>query len=264
MKKRLDQLLVERGYFSSRSRAQAAILAGLVYVEGQKVDKSGKLFSPEAEIEVRREEHPYVSRGGVKLEKALKEFKVKVKGKVALDIGASTGGFTDCLLQHGAARVYAVDVGYGQLAWKLRRDPRVKVIERTNVRHLTFEKFKEIIPSSPRAEALRDEAQFPIPTMAVIDVSFISLSKILPAVYNLLADGAEVLALIKPQFEARREQVGKGGIIKDKKVHEEVIEKAKAEAEAMGFRAKGIIQSPITGADGNIEFFIHLSKEAKT
>jgi 23S rRNA (cytidine1920-2'-O)/16S rRNA (cytidine1409-2'-O)-methyltransferase len=245
MKKRLDQLLVDRGFFSSRTRAQAAILEGLVYVDGEKSEKAGTSFSSEVPIEVKGEEHPYVSRGGVKLEHALKKFKLKVKDKVAIDVGASTGGFTDCLLQHGAAKVYAVDVGYGQLAWKLRQDPRVKVIERTNIRYLTL---KDI--------GLRTSDI----GLCTIDVSFISLSKVLPAVYNLLADKAEVLALIKPQFEARREQVGKGGIVKDKKIHQEVIEKIKAEAEAIGLKAKGIVESPITGADGNVEFFIYLGK----
>ncbi|MEE8637873.1 MAG: TlyA family RNA methyltransferase [Candidatus Margulisiibacteriota bacterium] len=250
MKKRLDQLLVEQGRFSSRSRAQAAILEGLVYIGGQKVEKAGALFSSEVAIEVKGESHPYASRGGVKLEQALKEFQIKVKGKVAVDVGASTGGFTDCLLQQGAAKVYAVDVGYGQLAWKLRQDPRVKVIERTNIRYLTPEKFREKI----------SDFGFRISDFATIDVSFISLSKVLPAVYNLLGDKGEVIALIKPQFEARREQVGKGGIVKDNKVHKEVVEKVKAEAEAIGFKAKGVVQSPITGADGNVEFFIYLLK----
>ncbi|KPJ67600.1 hypothetical protein AMJ44_07200 [candidate division WOR-1 bacterium DG_54_3] len=248
MKKRVDQLLVDRGYFSSRARAQASILAGLVYVSGKKIEKAGSLFSPEVAIEIRGKLHPYVSRGGIKLERALKEFKARVKGKVAIDVGASTGGFTDCLLQHGAARVYAVDVGYGQLAWKLRQDPRVKVIERTNIRYLTLKDLG--LKTSDIG-------------LCTIDVSFISLSKVLPAVYNLLGKKGEVAALIKPQFEARREQVGKGGIIKDKKVRKEVIEKVKAEAEAIGYKAKGVIQSPITGADGNVEFFIYLVKNSE-
>lgn len=194
--------------------------------------------------------HSYVSRGGVKLEHALKKFKVNVKGKVAIDVGASTGGFTDCLLQHGAAKVYAVDVGYGQLAWKLRQDPRVIPVERTNIRYLTLEKFSKKFPVS--------SSQFP--NLSTIDVSFISLTKVLPAVYNLLTDKAEVIALIKPQFEARREQVGKGGVVRDKKVHKEVIEKVKMSAEEIGFTVKGVTESPITGADGNVEFFIYLAK----
>jgi 23S rRNA (cytidine1920-2'-O)/16S rRNA (cytidine1409-2'-O)-methyltransferase len=259
MKKRLDQLLVEHGHFLSRSRAQAAILEGLVYAGGQRVEKSGALFSSEVAIEVKGESHPYVSRGGVKLEHALKGFKLKVKGKVALDVGASTGGFTDCLLQQGAARVYAIDVGYGQLAWKLRQDPRVVPIERTNIRYLTPEKLREKI--SDFGFLSRAKSRDRISDFATIDVSFISLSKVLPAVYNLLGDQAEVLALIKPQFEARRGQVGKGGIVKDQKVHQEVIKRVKAEA--IGFKAKGVIQSPITGADGNVEYFIYLEKLAR-
>jgi len=243
MKERLDQLLVERGYFPSRIRAQAAILEGLVFVNNKRVDKAGAPLSSDVVIEVKGEPYPYVSRGGVKLDYALKEFKIKVKGKVAIDVGASTGGFTDCLLQHGAAKVYAIDVGYGLLDWKLRQDPRVKVIERTNIRYLTPEIIKAKIPN-----------------FATIDVSFISLSKVLPAVYNLLADKAEVVALIKPQFEARREQVGKGGIVKDEKVHKEVIEKVKRAVEEIGFKVQGVIPSPIAGADGNVEFLIYLLK----
>lgn len=245
MKNRLDQLLVEQGFFSSRSRAQAAILEGSVFVNGKKIEKAGSLFSPDAAIEVKGKPHPYVSRGGVKLEKALDDFKIEVKGKIALDVGVSTGGFTDCLLQRGAKKVYAVDVGYGQLAWKLRQDQRVKVFERTNVRYLKLEDIG---------------LQTSDISLCTIDVSFISLSKVLPAVYNLLAEEAEVLALIKPQFEARREQVGKGGIVKDEKVRREVVEKVKAEAEALGFEAKGIAESPITGTDGNVEFFVYLLK----
>jgi len=244
-KQRLDQLLVDRGLFSSRTKAQAAIMAGLIFVDGQKSDKAGKSFSADIEIEVKGQPHPYVGRGGVKLEQALKKFKINVKDKVAIDVGASTGGFTDCLLQNGAAKVYAVDVGYGQLAWKLRQDPRVKVLERTNARNLTLKdlglKTSDI-------------------NLAVIDVSFISLAKILPAVYNLLAEQAEVIALIKPQFEAKREQVGKGGIVKDDKVRQEVIAKTRHKAEALGFKAQGTIESPITGADGNVEYLIYLRK----
>ena len=245
MKQRLDQLLVELDHFSSRTQAQAAIMAGLVYVDGQKADKAGRSYSPDVKIEVKGQPHPYVSRGGVKLEKALREFKIDVTGKTALDIGASTGGFTDCLLQHGARQVYSVDVGYGQLAWKLRQDPRVKVIERTNARKLTL---NDLGLKTSDIE------------LCVIDVSFISLSKILPAVYNLIMARAEVLALIKPQFEARREQIGKGGVIKDPQVHQEVVEKIKAEAKAIGFKVEGVIESPIKGAEGNVEFFVFLKK----
>jgi 23S rRNA (cytidine1920-2'-O)/16S rRNA (cytidine1409-2'-O)-methyltransferase len=245
MKKRLDQLLVENGLFPSRAKAQAAIMAGLVFVDNRKIEKAGMLFPPGASIEVKGKPHPYVGRGGMKLEHVLKEFNIDVSNKIALDVGASTGGFTDCLLQKGTSKVYAVDVGYGQLDWKLRQDPRVKVIERTNIRHLTLKDL-----GLQASDIL----------LCVIDVSFISLSKVFPAVYALLADKAEVLALIKPQFEARREQVGKGGIIKDAKVHQEVIHKVRLEAEEIGFKAKGVIESPITGADGNKEYFIHLLK----
>jgi len=190
----------------------------------------------------------YVSRGGIKLEHALIEFKINPQGKIAIDIGASTGGFTDCLLQQGAAKVYAVDVGYGILDWKLRRDPRVKVVERTNARYLTL---KDLGLSVSNIE------------LCTIDVSFISLSKILSAVYSLLAEKGEVIALIKPQFEALQEQVPRGGVVKDEKVHQEVVEKVKKAAEAIGFKASEVIKSPIEGADGNIEFFIYLLKENK-
>jgi len=190
-------------------------------------------------------DHPYASRGGVKLEHALREFKVEVKDKIALDVGASTGGFTDCLLQNGARQVYTVDVGYGLLAWKLRKDPRVKVVERTNIRYL---KLEDLGLNPPAIE------------ISTIDVSFISLSKVLPTVYNLLAEKGQVIALIKPQFEARREQVGRGGIVRDEGVHNEVIEKVKKAAQSMGFTVAGVTTSPITGAEGNIEFFVYLIK----
>ena len=250
MKKRLDQILVEREFFQSRARAQAAVMEGVVFVDGKRVDKAGAFFPPEVQIEVKGAPHPFVSRGGVKLEYALRQFNIKAEGKAALDVGASTGGFTDCLLKQGADKVYALDVGYGQIDWKLRQDSRVIVIERTNIRYLTPEDFLKKIPPS----------RFRPPNLATIDVSFISLSKVLPAVYNLLGDKAEVVALIKPQFEARREQVGRGGLVKDEKVHQEVVEKVKVEAEAIGYKVKGVIPSPITGADGNIEFFIYLQK----
>ncbi len=194
----------------------------------------------------KKDRGPYVSRGGVKLEHALKEFGIEVKGKTAVDVGASTGGFTDCLLQRGAAKVYAVDVGYGILDWKLRQDPRVKVVERTNVRYLTL---KDLGLSTSDLE------------LATIDVSFISLSKVLPAVYNLLAEKADVIALIKPQFEARRDDVGKGGIVREEEVRQGVIEKVRKSAEEIGFEVKGLTRSPIEGADGNVEYFIWLGKE---
>jgi 23S rRNA (cytidine1920-2'-O)/16S rRNA (cytidine1409-2'-O)-methyltransferase len=249
---RLDQALVDSGRFPSRSQAQAAIMAGLVFVDGKPAGKAGELVSEEnkSKIEVRGKIHPYVSRGGLKLAKALDEFGLDVTGVTAIDIGASTGGFTDCLLQRGAAKVYAVDVGYGQLDWKIRNDPRVVVIERTNVRNLKVEDLFE----------RKAEAGGQRPEVAVIDVSFISLAKVLPAVYNLLTEKADVVALIKPQFEAGRSQVGKGGIVRDEKVRQEVIEKVKAEAKAIGLRTKGLIRSPIEGADGNNEYLIWLGK----
>jgi len=185
----------------------------------------------------------FVSRGGLKLEHALKEFQIDAAGRTALDVGASTGGFTDCLLQHGAAKVYAVDVSYGPLAWKLRQDPRVVVLERTNIRNLTAEKLKAGTPD-----------------LAVIDVSFISLTKVLPVVYNLLADKAEVVALIKPQFEAKREQVPRGGVIKDQAVRDETVERIKGAALATGFQVAGLTRSPIEGAEGNVEYLIRLIK----
>ncbi|MFH1361541.1 MAG: TlyA family RNA methyltransferase [bacterium] len=248
-KQRLDLLLVERGLFASKAKAAAAVMAGLVYVDGQKLDKAGAQVSLEALIEVRGQEHPYVGRGGLKLEKALDEFKIDPKGKVCLDVGASTGGFTDCLLQRGAAKVFAVDVGYGQLAWKLRSDQRVVVMERTNIRKLSSPACRQAgVSCDLRAE------------LAVIDVSFISLGKVLPVVYELLVENGEVVALIKPQFEAARDDVGEGGIIRSEGVRKRVVERVKEEAEALGFEARGVIESPITGTDGNVEFLIYLIK----
>ena len=242
---RLDQLLVEKGLFLSRTRAQAAIMAGIVFVNGQKAEKAGHPYPTEAVIEIKGSDHPYVGRGGLKLEAALKEFKIDPTGKTALDIGASTGGFTDCLLQHGAEKVYAVDVGYGQLDYKLRIDPRVKVIERLNARNLTL---RDLGLSTSDI------------SICVIDVSFISLTKILPAAHSVIRNGADVVALIKPQFEAKREQVGKGGIVKDPAVHDAVIEKVSRFARELGFTVKGLTKSPIEGADGNVEFLIYLIK----
>ena len=250
---RLDQLLVDQKHFESRTKAQSSIMAGLVFVDGQKATKAGQLIKPDVLIEIKGAEHPYVGRGGLKLEKALSEFKINVEGRVCLDIGASTGGFTDCLLQNGATLVYAIDVGYGQLDWKLRQDSRVKVFERVNARYLTPEQLynnnRETVKPGNQAD------------LAVIDVSFISLGKILPAVYNLLAEKAEVVALVKPQFEAGREQVERGGIVRSEKVRQEVVEKVKAEAQGLGFTVSGLIVSPIKGADGNVEFLLYLVKD---
>jgi 23S rRNA (cytidine1920-2'-O)/16S rRNA (cytidine1409-2'-O)-methyltransferase len=239
-KKRIDLLLVEKGCFPSREQAQRAVMAGHVFYDGRLIDKPGAAVAPGGEIQVRGNSCPYVSRGGIKLESALSEFGIDVAGRVALDSGASTGGFTQCLLQRGACRVYAVDVGYGQLAWDLRCDQRVKVIERTNLRYLT-------------SAELGEQVEF-----VTLDLSFISLAKVLGAVRELLRPGGEVLALVKPQFEAGREQVGKGGIIKDPAVQGLVLEQVSAAACQLGFQIKGVTYSPIQGADGNIEFFMWL------
>ncbi|QIA27099.1 TlyA family RNA methyltransferase [Thermaerobacter sp. PB12/4term] len=235
---RLDQLLVERGYFPTRNRARAAILAGRVRVNGQVVDKAGAAVSPDARIEVAGDPIPYVSRGGLKLEHALRAFDLEaaVAGVVAADIGASTGGFTDCLLQHGARRVYAIDVGYGQLAWRLRQDPRVVVMERVNARYLS----PGVLP-----EAVE---------LVTVDVSFISLRLILPAVRGILVPGGGVIALVKPQFEAGPGDVGKGGIVRDPAVHRRVLAEVAAAADQLGFTLLGLAASPILGADGNREF----------
>ena len=239
-KQRLDQLVFDLGYTESRERAKTTIMSGLVFVNGQRADKPGMPVSPEAKIEVRGEALPFVSRGGFKLDKALKAFPVVAEGKVCIDCGASTGGFTDVLLQHGAARVYAVDVGYGQLAWKLRTDDRVVNLERTNLRYLTREQIPEPIE------------------LAVMDVSFISIKLVLPAVKELLLPGADVICLIKPQFEAGREEVGKKGVVKDSKVHCEVIHNILDFAPRIGLSVQGLDYSPIKGPEGNIEYICHL------
>lgn len=240
MKERLDVLMTGRGLAESREKAKALIMAGLVYVDGQREDKAGQNFPSEVTIEVRGNRLPYVSRGGLKLEKALKEFPLSLAGKICMDVGASTGGFTDCMLQQGAVKVYAVDVGHGQLDWKLRNDNRVVCLEKTNIRYAT------------RAEVPEEIA------FSSIDVSFISLSKVLPAVRALLAAEAEVVALIKPQFEAGREQVGKHGVVRDAKVHVEVIEHVLDYAAASRFVPLGLSFSPIRGPEGNIEYLIWL------
>lgn len=246
MKKRLDVLLVEKGLVESRQKAQAIIMAGQVYVKGQKVDKAGTPIDPEAPIEVRGEGLRYVSRGGLKLEKAMALWDVALQDKVCADIGASTGGFTDCMLQNGASKVYAVDVGYGQLAWKLRSDERVVCMERTNARYLSHEQ----IP---------DEIDF-----FSVDVSFISLNLILPAVRSLMREGGQGVCLIKPQFEAGKEKVGKKGVVRDKAVHLEVLEHFLEHAAAAGFTLRGLTFSPIRGPEGNIEYLGWLSTEAET
>ena len=246
MKERLDVLLVKRNLAESREKAKAIIMSGNVFVEDQREDKAGTTFPEDVKIEVRGHVMPYVSRGGLKLEKAIKNFDVSVEGKVCTDVGSSTGGFTDCMLQNGASKVYSVDVGYGQLAWKLREDPRVVCMERTNARYLTHEQ----IP---------DELDF-----ASIDVSFISLKLILPAVANVLKDGGYVASLVKPQFEAGREKVGKKGVVRDPAVHKEVLEHYLEHAREAGFGVLGLTYSPIRGPEGNIEYLGFLQKGAET
>ena len=243
-KKRLDVLLTERGLQESRQRAQAVIMSGEVFVNGQRVDKPGTAVAEDAQIEIRGGTLAYVSRGGLKLEKAMATFPIDLHGAVCADIGASTDGFTDCMLQNGAQKVYAVDVGYGQLAWKLRGDPRVVCLERTNARYLSH----EIIPEEP--------------DFASIDVSFISLKLILPAVASVLRREGEVVCLIKPQFEAGREKVGKKGVVRDPAVHREVLERFLDHAKDSGFRVIDLTYSPIRGPEGNIEYLGHLRRGA--
>lgn len=240
-KTRLDVLMVDRGLSPSREKAKATIMSGVVFVNGNRLDKPGMSVSDDCEIEVRGNTLEYVSRGGLKLEKALKYFDVKPEGRICIDCGASTGGFTDCLLKNGALKVYAVDVGYGQLAWGIRSDPRVVVMERTNIRYVTPEQLQEQ------------------PSLAVIDVSFISLRIVLPVVKNLLTKEGEILCLIKPQFEAGREKVGKKGVVRDKNVHKEVLDEFIKNAKAFGFAVLGITFSPIRGPEGNIEYLGHLT-----
>lgn len=243
-KTRLDVLLVERGFFETRQRAQTTIMSGLVFVKGQRVDKPGTAVLNDADIEVRGNALQYVSRGGLKLEKAMASFPITLNGAVCGDIGASTGGFTDCMLQNGASKVYAVDVGYGQLAWSLRSDPRVVCLERTNARYLTHEQ----VP---------DELAF-----ASVDVSFISLKLILPALCGLLQEGGHAVCLVKPQFEAGKEKVGKKGVVRDPAVHLEVLEHFLDHAKVSGFTVLDLTYSPIRGPEGNIEYLGYIEKGA--
>ncbi len=242
MKTRLDVLMVERGLAESREKAKAVIMSGNVFVDGEREDKAGASFPETAVIEVKGNPLKYVSRGGLKLEKAMKHFDVDLAGKVCMDVGSSTGGFTDCMLQNGAAKVYAVDVGTGQLAWKLRQDERVVVMEKTNIRYVTREQIPEPVE------------------FASIDVAFISLTKVLKPVKELLTPAGQVVALIKPQFEAGREQVGKKGVVRDKKVHLEVIERVLGHACGLGVEVLDLDFSPIRGPEGNIEYLAHLKK----
>jgi 23S rRNA (cytidine1920-2'-O)/16S rRNA (cytidine1409-2'-O)-methyltransferase len=241
---RLDALLVERGLVASRERARALILAGAVRINGDLANKAGTAVADDAEVALAAPDHPYVGRGGLKLAHALDAFAIDVRGCTALDIGASTGGFTDVLLQRGASLVVALDVGHGQLDWRIRNDPRVIVMERVNARTLT------------RADLPQQAQAFGIVT---IDVSFISLRHVLPAVPALLDRGADVVALVKPQFESRREEVGKGGIVRDAAVHARVVEEVTAAADALGLTRAGLVDSPITGMEGNREFLLHLT-----
>ncbi|OUO81286.1 TlyA family rRNA (cytidine-2'-O)-methyltransferase [Blautia sp. An249] len=242
MKERLDVLLVTRNLAPSREKAKAVIMAGQVYVDGQKEDKAGSMFSPQAAIEVRGNTLPYVSRGGLKLEKAMKNFDIVLEGKICMDVGASTGGFTDCMLQNGAVKVSAVDVGHGQLDWKLRNDPRVVCMEKTNIRYVVPEDIQEPV------------------SFVSIDVSFISLTKVLLPVRDLMEENGELVCLIKPQFEAGREKVGKKGVVREPAVHLEVIEKVIAFAAENGFQPVHLDFSPIKGPEGNIEYLLHLQK----
>lgn len=245
MKERLDILLVSRGLATSREKAKAMIMEGIVYVDGQKEDKAGTMFDTEAPIEVRGQTLRYVSRGGLKLEKSMNHFDLTLTDKVCIDVGASTGGFTDCMLQNGAKKVYAIDVGRGQLDWKLRNDPRVVCMEKTNIRYVTPENIGE-------------EAQF-----VSIDVSFISLTKVLGPVKALLAPDGQVVCLVKPQFEAGREKVGKKGVVREPEVHEEVIRKVIDWAVGLGFEILHLEFSPIKGPEGNIEYLLHLQNHGE-
>lgn len=242
MKERLDILIVNKGLATSREKAKAIIMSGIVYVDGQKEDKAGSMFEETANIEVRGATLKYVSRGGLKLEKAMTHFGVELKDKICMDVGSSTGGFTDCMLQNGAVKVYAVDVGHGQLDWKLRNDPRVVCMEKTNIRYVT-------------PEDIADKINF-----SSIDVSFISLTKVLGPVKALLADDGQIVCLIKPQFEAGREKVGKKGVVREKNTHLEVIEKVIEFAVSIGFEILNLEYSPIKGPEGNIEYLLYLHK----
>lgn len=243
MKQRLDVMLVEQGFATSREKAKAIIMSGIVFVDGQREDKAGTTFDSEkVKLEVKGHTLKYVSRGGLKLEKAMDRFGVQLEGKVCMDVGASTGGFTDCMLQNGAVKVYSVDVGHGQLDWKLRNDERVVCMEKTNIRYVTPEDIAEK------------------PAFVSIDVSFISLTKVLGPVKELMTEDGELVCLIKPQFEAGREKVGKKGVVRDKSVHLEVIEMVMSYAESIGFRLLHLDYSPIKGPEGNIEYLLHMTK----
>lgn len=242
MKERLDVMLVNRGLATSREKAKAIIMSGIVFVDGQREDKAGATFDEKVNIEIKGATLKYVSRGGLKLEKAMSHFDITLDGKVCMDVGSSTGGFTDCMLQNGAVKVYAVDVGHGQLDWKLRNDERVVCMEKTNIRYVTSQQIEDA------------------PAFVSIDVSFISLTKVLGPVKELMTEDGEIVCLIKPQFEAGREKVGKKGVVRDRKVHEEVIQMVMDYATSIGFVLRNLEFSPIKGPEGNIEYLLHLSK----
>ncbi len=246
MKERLDVLLVQRGLAPSREKAKTMIMEGNVFVANQREDKAGTFFDDRVEIEVRGTTLKYVSRGGLKLEKAMNQFGLSLQGKICMDIGASTGGFTDCMLQNGAVKVYSVDVGYGQFAWKLRQDERVVCMEKTNIRYVTPEDIEDVLD------------------FASVDVSFISLTKVLTPARELLREGGEMVCLIKPQFEAGKDKVGKKGVVRDPQVHKEVIESVIAYAKSIGFDILHLEYSPIKGPEGNIEYLVHIKKSGKT
>lgn len=244
MKERLDVMLVNRGLAASREKAKAIIMSGIVFVDGQREDKAGSMFDDKVQLEIKGSTLKYVSRGGLKLEKAMQQFDVTLQGRVCMDIGSSTGGFTDCMLQNGAVKVYAVDVGHGQLDWKLRQDERVVCMEKTNIRYLTPDQIDEP------------------PSFASIDVSFISLTKVLEPAKQLLTEQGEIVCLIKPQFEAGRDKVGKKGVVRDPEVHREVIHMVMEYAASIGFVLCNLEYSPIKGPEGNIEYLLHLSKDS--
>ena len=245
MKERLDVLLVKRGLAPSREKAKAIIMSGIVFVDNEREDKAGTTFEEKGNIEVRGKTLKYVSRGGLKLEKAMDVFGVKIEGKTCMDVGASTGGFTDCMLQNGAVKVYSVDVGHGQLAWKLVQDDRVICMDRTNIRYVTPDQIDDVLD------------------FASIDVSFISLTKVLLPVKNLLKENGQIVCLIKPQFEAGRENVGKKGVVRDKKVHVQVIEKVIEYAMSIGFKILNLDYSPVKGPEGNIEYLLYLQNNGE-
>lgn len=242
MKERLDKILVDSGLVKSRERAKALIMEGAVLVDGAAVTKAGAMIESNSTVSLKKEDIPFVSRGGLKLKAAIEHFNIRLKDRTAMDVGSSTGGFTDCMLQTGAKKVYCIDVGYGQIAWSLRNDPRVVLFERTNIRYLEKEKIPETID------------------IATIDVSFISLTKVIPKVMEFLKDGGEIIALVKPQFEVGREDVGKGGIVREEDKRLSALESVKGSLEDIGLNTIGTFQSPVPGQKGNIEYFLYMRK----